>query len=219
LIDEAEDDQDRCRHLNVTLPTLLAEFCADSGARLLSFSSDQIFDGFGTSPYRETDRTSPLSFYGRSKLESENAILACYHPALIIRSGPTFGPWDENNFLTRALRSAGRGRRFFAANDLIASPTYLPDLVDTALDLLIDDASGIWHLANPGAIDWASFGRMGAELLGIDSQYIIGRSHEAFDLSAARPRYSALSSIKASLLPDLERSVDTYIRECRVALR
>ncbi len=218
-VDQAENDGDNCHRDNVMAPIHLAEVCADSDIKLMGFSTDLVFDGAQDSPYRESDRVSPLNAYGRSKVQAEAEMLARFNQSLVIRTSAFFGPWDEHNFLTLALRSIAKGKEFFAVNDLIVSPTYVPDLVDAALDLMIDGERGIWHLANDGAINWKDFGRMAAKASGMDYALIHGRRVADFGLAAHRPRYSALTSERAILLPDIEQAVYSYIRECRVTLR
>lgn len=85
--------------------------------------------------------------------------------SLVIRTSAFFGPWDEYNFVTIALRHLSAGNTFVAAEDGIVSPTYVPDLVHTSLDLLIDGENGLWHLANKGAIAWADLARLVAKKL------------------------------------------------------
>jgi dTDP-4-dehydrorhamnose reductase len=85
--------------------------------------------------------------------------------------------------------------------------------VDACLDLLIDGEHGIWHLANPGAVTWADFGRRAAELAGLDPDLIEGKPMTSLGLPAPRPRYSALTSERASLMPPLEHALLRYIGE------
>jgi dTDP-4-dehydrorhamnose reductase len=131
----------------------------------------------------------------------------------VVRTSAFFGPWDEYNFVTQALRSIADGKPFTAADDTVVSPTYLPDLVDACLDLLIDGEHGIWHLANPGAVTWYEFGRHAAELAGLDPVLIEGKSMDSFGLPARRPTYSALTSERASLMPPLEHALRRYMAE------
>jgi dTDP-4-dehydrorhamnose reductase len=179
----------------------------------VTFSSDLVFDGTRTDPYRESDAVAPLNAYGRSKAEAERRVLAVNPEALLVRTSAFFGPWDEYNFVTQALKSIEQERPFAAADDTVVSPTYLPDLVDACLDLLIDGERGIWHLANAGAVTWAELGRRAAELAGLDSALIQGRPIQSFGLAARRPRYSALTSERASLLPALDHALRRYITE------
>jgi dTDP-4-dehydrorhamnose reductase len=212
-VDDAEADAARCFRENVLGPSTLAAVCARRGARLLTFSSDLVFDGTTQKPYVESDGVSPLSVYGRSKARAEREVLRRLPEALVVRTSAFFGPWDEHNFLAHALRSLACGRPFRAAADSVVSPTYVPDLVDASLDLLIDGESGIWHLANRGALTWADFARRGAVLAGLDARLVEECATAALGLAAARPRYSALGSERGHLLPPLERSLERWSRE------
>jgi dTDP-4-dehydrorhamnose reductase len=133
--------------------------------------------------------------------------------ALVIRTSAFFGPWDQHNFLTVALRSIAAGRTFGAADDATVSPTYLPDLADACLDLLIDGEQGIWHLVNSGAATWAELARRAAELAGLNAALVEGRPMETFGLAALRPRNSALVSGRGTLLPSLDHALRRYIHE------
>ena len=103
-----------------------------------------------------------------------------------------------------ALRSSAEGVPVAAANDLVVSPTYVPDLVHATLDLLIDGERGIWHLANEGAVTWEELARMAARAAGLDASLVHGRPHATLGLTAGRPAYAALGSERGTLLPTLE---------------
>jgi dTDP-4-dehydrorhamnose reductase len=212
-VDDAERDAERCLRENSEGAAVLAEVCRARGVALVTFSSDLVFGGHKVEPYRESDPVAPLNAYGRSKAEAESRVLTLNPESLVVRTSAFFGPWDEYNFVTQALHSISEHRPFAAAADTVVSPTYLPDLVDACLDLLIDGEHGIWHLANPGAVTWADFGRRAAELAGLDPTLIEGRPMESFGLPARRPSYSALTSERASLLPPLEHALHRYIVE------
>ena len=214
-VDDAEAEPERCYRENVEGPTVLAAACARRGVRLLTFSSDLVFDGRRDTPYRESDPVAPLNTYGRSKAEAERRVLAALPAALVVRTSAFFGPWDEHNFVTLALRVLAAGRRFVAAQDGVVSPTYVPDLVHACLDLLIDGEPGVWHLANAGAITWADFARRAAELAGLDPDAVEARPTAALALAAPRPLYSALGSERGSLLPSWEDALGRYFRECQ----
>ena len=218
-VDDAESDEISCHRDNVMAPMHLAEVCADHDIKLVSFSTDFVFDGQSKDPYCESDRVAPLNVYGRSKAKAEEELLNRFNQSLVIRTSSFFGPWDKYNFVTQALRTISKGKEFFAADDLIISPTYVPDLVEAALDLLIDGERGIWHLTNQGAVNWAMFGRMAAKISGMDPSLIVRRPVAEFALKADRPRFSALTSERAIIMPDIEQSIHSYIKECRVTLR
>jgi dTDP-4-dehydrorhamnose reductase len=215
-VDDAESEREKCLRENTTGPKNLAEACAQHNVKLVTFSSDLVFDGHATSPYLESSETAPLGVYGQSKAEAERAVLSAHPTALVIRTSAFFGPWDKYNFVTIALRTLASGQRFRAADDALVSPTYVPDLVHAALDLLIDEEQGIWHLANTGAITWADFARRAAQLTGLDTSLVEGCSTPSLKLAAARPMYSVLASERGTLLPSLDDALSRYLRECEV---
>jgi dTDP-4-dehydrorhamnose reductase len=212
-VDEAERDAARCMRENAEGAGLLAEACAGHGAALVTFSSDLVFDGEKAAPYVESDAVAPLNVYGRSKAEAERRVLPAHPGALVVRTSAFFGPWDEYNFATLLLRTIADGRRFVAADDAVVSPTYVPDLVNACLDLLIDGESGVWHLANEGALTWAEFARTIARRAGFDAGLVEARPTKTLRLDAARPRYCALTSERGQLLPSLETAIARYLRE------
>lgn len=191
----------------------LARECAQRGVRFLGFSSDLVFNGEKGSPYVESDEVGPINTRGCSHAESETLVQSEMPAALIVRSGPLFGSWHSSNFLVRALCSLRSDERFAAADDLVVSPTYVPDLVHASLDLLIDGERGIWHLANQGQVSWADFAAMAAQLANISSANL--RSYAAIELAlhAALPKYSALTSERGILLPTLEDAVARFVRD------
>jgi dTDP-4-dehydrorhamnose reductase len=209
-VDDAEADPERCMRENLHGPTVLAEACRDRNLQLVSFSSDLVFDGQRGEPYVETDPAHPLNAYGDSKLAAEKAVLAVCQSALMVRTSAFFSPWDHYNFVTLTLQGLQRRQHCMAASDAIISPTYVPDLVECTLDLLIDGERGLWHLATPAAVTWAELARLAAERVGIDATTLVECPTREMDWVASRPRYSALSSERGILLPSLERALDRY---------
>jgi dTDP-4-dehydrorhamnose reductase len=137
-------------------------------------------------------------------------VLEILPSALVIRTSAYFSPWDPYNFATLALRALASGQPFVAANNTAISPTFVPDLVNASLDLLIDQEHGIWHLANSGEVTWLDFARNTAEAAGLDPKRIEGRPIEELNLPAPRPHYSVLGSERGSLLPGLEDAISRY---------
>jgi dTDP-4-dehydrorhamnose reductase len=217
-VDDAEADRERCMRENAEGPAVLAEACAARGVSLVTFSSDLVFDGASSRPYVEGDPPAPLNTYGRSKAEAEARVLASNSSALVVRTSAFFGPRDEYNFVTLALRALSRGERFAAASDCVVSPTYVPDLVDACLDLLIDGERGLWHLSNGGALSWAEFARLAAKHAGLDESLVEGRPSGSFNFAARRPSFSALGSERGALLPSIEHALSRYFAECDPAL-
>lgn len=210
-VDDAEREAHLCRRINADGAAILAAACLEQEIELVTFSSDLVFDGNRAAPYMESDAVAPLNVYGHSKAIAERWVLATYPCSLVIRTGAFFGPWDEYNFLAIALGTLASGRSFVAASDTVVSPTYVPDLVNATLDLLIDGECGLWHLANSGAISWADLARCVANLAGLDANQIESRPTAALGLAAPRPAYSALSSERGVMLPDLDRAISCYL--------
>jgi dTDP-4-dehydrorhamnose reductase len=209
-VDDAERELDRCWRENVTGPGNLARGCAELGIALVSFSSDLVFDGRKGDFYTESDGVAPLNTYGRSKAEAEDTVLTVYPSSLIIRTSAFFGPWDKANFVNAVLYALKRNLTFSAAANLTVSPTYVPDLVETTLDLLIDGETGIWHVANSGAVTWAEFARMVATRAGYSPALIKARPCHALGLMAVRPSFSGLASERTNVMRALPAAVESY---------
>ena len=211
-VDEAEGQPEECRRLNTEGPALLAGACAARGIRLVTFSSDLVFDGTAARPYVESDLVSPLNVYGRTKADSEAAVARACADALVIRSSAFFGPWDQWNIVHGALAALAGGSRWQAPCGQRVSPTYVPDLVHATLDLLIDGAAGIWHLASAGDVSWAELGRRVAVLAGYPEESI--EEHDpALTPAAPRPAYSVLGSERGQLLRPLDDALARFLAD------
>lgn len=211
-VDDAEREPELCWRINTEGAENLAKSCVERNLALVSFSSDLVFDGSRSDPYLESHDVAPLNVYGHSKAVAEQLILRAHPCSLVVRTSAFFGPWDDYNFLTIALRTLATGRPFLAADDTVISPTYVPDLVNATLDLLIDGECGIWHLANPEAIKWADFAKRVAQMAGMDASKVEVCSSAGLGLIAPRPTYSVLSSERGMLLPELEKSLNQYLQ-------
>ncbi|MFL5543188.1 MAG: family 1 glycosylhydrolase [Gemmatimonadaceae bacterium] len=212
-VDDAESEIEACWRTNTKGALVLGEECRDKAIKLVSFSSDLVFSGDATRPYTERDPVSPLNAYGRSKAAAEAKLLET-GDALIIRTSAFFGPWDSYNFVTTTLSALAQGTRVRAAVDTIVSPTYVPDLVDLTLDLLIDGERGIWHLANRGEVSWAEFARLAARAASLDESLVVGMPMKQLGLPAARPVYCVLGSERGTLMPSLDDAIRRYFN-CR----
>lgn len=212
-VDEAEREPDRCARENALGPTLLALACRRREVRLVTFSSDLVFDGARSTPYDEAEPMRPLSVYGLTKASAEHSVLAILPAALVVRTAAFFGPWDEANFVALALRALGEDRSFHAADDVVVSPTYVPDLGHAVLDLLIDGERGLWHVANRGAVSWADLAERSAALARLSATRLVRCPGLALGLAAPRPRYSALGSRRGLVLPPLDDALARYLSE------
>ena len=112
---------------------------------------------------------APLNVYGQSKAEAERARAGRASARAGGAHQRLLRPVGQHNFVTPGAARAGRRRAVRRRDDLIVSPTYVPDLVDTCLDLMIDGERGIWHLTNGTALSWAELARRAATLAGVST--------------------------------------------------
>jgi dTDP-4-dehydrorhamnose reductase len=211
-VDDAECERDACRVANIHGAEALARACGQMGVKLVTFSTDLVFDGAKGSPYVESDAPRPLSEYGRAKAEAEMAVLSAALDALVVRTAAFFAEHDDYNFVTQALRALAAGDEFTALSDVVVSPTYVPDLVNAVLDLAIDNESGVWHLASVGAVTWEELARRAARAASVSTAKLRGVSVAEVRLRAARPKYSALTSERASIMASLDDALSRYAR-------
>ncbi len=212
-VDDAEKEAENCFHINSVAPKHLSIVCNKHGVQFVTYSSDLVFDGKKNNPYLESDVVSPLNIYGQSKAMAEESVLHHNPDALIIRTSAFFGPWDKYNFVHYALKSLKDQQTFSAPNDVIISPTYVPDLAHASLDLLIDEASGICNISNKGSITWAMIVSEIAKRSGYDPKYFKPVTLAEMNLPASRPAYSVLDTEKGFELPSLDHALDMFFRE------
>lgn len=212
-IDEAEKEPEECIMVNSVAPKFLSTVCRKFGIQFVTYSSDLVFDGKKNNPYLESDLVAPLNMYGYSKALAEENVLKNFPDALIIRTGAFFGPWDRANFVHDALKSFSTQREFFAPKDVIVSPTYVPDLVNTTLDLLLDEANGIWNISNKGSISWAILGYEVAKRSGYNTRFFKAVTVDEMNFLASRPANSALTTEKGFEMPELDNALDRFFKE------
>lgn len=209
-IDSAELEPQKCFDDNVVGVRNLARACKMFDIKMLTFSSSMVFDGMKNSPYLESDKVAPLNTYGRSKVEAEKIIVGAECQALVIRTSLFFSPWNQSHFVGEMVTSLQKNEPLFCPTNGFISPTYLPDLVHAALDLLIDDETGIWHLTNQGETNWIEFAREIARRTGHDTNLIHSPAIRSVSLRAPRPLYGILGSEKGIFLPPLTQALDHY---------
>jgi dTDP-4-dehydrorhamnose reductase len=222
-VDKAEDDRDTCRRLNVEGPGNIARAAGKIGARVLHVSTDYVFNGKGTRPYREDDPTDPIGVYGLSKRDGEAAVFAHNDAAYIIRSAWMYGRYG-NNFVSTMLRLMAGRDAVRVVNDQRGSPTWANDLANTAADLILrsdrgDLPYGIYHYTNGGDITWFEFAKeiyaqgRALGLLFRDCAVIPCTSAE-YPAKVTRPAYSVLDKNKIQQVLGISLSPwDTSLRK------
>jgi len=208
-VDDAERDQERCFRENTHGAVILARACAQLGIPYVTFSSDLVFNGQLGRAYIESDQVCPTGIYGASKAEAERRVAEAYPQALVIRTSAFFGPWDRYNFVHGVLRRLVAGHRVEVNDGIIVSPTYVPDLTYGALDLLIDGATGVWHLANQGVLSWYELAERAAHEAGVATTSLTR-------VSGGDSCVTALSSERGLLLPALDSAIHRFVRESAV---
>ena len=159
-VDRAETDVEAAFRVNAAAPSALACACAREGSLLVHFSTDYVFDGSGTRPYREDDPTAPLGVYGASKLAGEQAIRDSGARHAILRTAWVYAAHGKNFLLTMLRLGAERdGVRVVA--DQVGAPTPAHWIADVTAELVRQgsDASGTWHVTAAGQASWHAFAK------------------------------------------------------------
>lgn len=157
-VDKAEDEVETCRAINAGAPRVLAEEAAALGARFVHFSTDYVYDGRKNGRWVETDEPDPLSVYGLTKLEGDQAIAASGVRHLIFRLQWVWGT-RGGNFVKTMLKLSREREELKVIDDQIGAPTYSRHIAEaTALAVARwEDQCGIYHLANGGETSWHGF--------------------------------------------------------------
>ena len=200
-VDRAEQEQELARQVNALAPGVIAEEVAKRNGWLIHYSTDYVFDGTGSEPWKETDATGPLGVYGQTKLDGERAVAAtgCRH--VILRTSWVYAA-EGRNFLHTMLR-LGRERDLLKiVDDQIGSPTSAEAITEATLAVLRriaacgDDASvsGVYHLACGGETSWYGFARAIFEEFVSRQKMpeVLPIPTEAYPTPARRPKNSRL---------------------------
>ena len=225
-VDIAEQEPLAAFEANALAVRNLALACRQSGARLVTYSTDYVFDGCKGSAYVETDTPHPLGAYGVSKLAGELYAQAYLEDALILRTSGVFGPAGaataRGNFVETMLRLARRDQPIRVLADHLGSPTYAPALAERTADMVAKGLSGVYHMGGGNAISWYKFAELIFELAGL-SPVLEPTDERQYRTPARRPKYSALSNQKAEAagipaMPPLREAVTAYLDARRQAV-
>jgi dTDP-4-dehydrorhamnose reductase len=188
-----------CGQPNNAMGEMLAEVCRLFQMPYLTVSSHQVFDGRLGRPYTEVDLPTARREDGLSMAEYEAAVQARCPHALIVRSGAMFGPTHRGSFLDQVLTALRAGRSFIVDDEAHVSVSYLPDIVNRALDLMIDDESGIWHLPNEGGTSWSGFAKRAAASAGLPVRLVQTHGEAATSTELASRRGPILPPLTDAL--------------------
>ncbi|WP_243055512.1 dTDP-4-dehydrorhamnose reductase [Pseudomonas sp. BP01] len=228
-VDKAESEREQAFKVNAQAVEVLARAAAECGALLVHYSTDYVFPGQGTRPWREDDAVGPLNAYGESKLAGEQAILAagCLH--LVFRTCWVYAA-RGNNFAKTMLRLAGESESLGVIDDQYGAPTgaeLIADITAHAITLTLAKPSlgGVYHLAAGGETTWCRFARFVLEQaaaqgvpLKAHAAQVNPLSTDAYPTPAKRPANSRLDTTKlqqafALTLPDWREGVARMLTE------
>jgi len=206
-VDKAESDEKTAWAINADAVGYLATAANMIGARILHVSTDYVFDGSATSPYKESDPVCPLGVYGASKLAGEQAAATANH-FCVVRTAWVFSEYG-NNFLKTMLRLAASRPELSVVADQIGTPTYAGDLAAALIGMAEEEIpSGVYHFSGGRSCSWhqfadAIFGVAANELSTFTRPEVLPISTSEYPTPAKRPAYSVLDdSLLRSVLPN-----------------
>lgn len=195
-VDKAEEEPEKAMWLNRDAVSNLAGAADKFDCYLVHISTDFVFDGESTQPYREEDIPCPMSVYGLSKLDGEEAMMACLQKGLIIRTSWLYSSFGHN-FVKTILKKSAEYGRLDVVNDQFGSPTYARDLAGIILQILpmvmTSNQFELFHYANEGSCSWYEFAKEIIAQAAIDCQVNPVKTGH-YPAKAKRPAYSVLDS-------------------------
>lgn len=217
-VDKAEDMEEACRKVNKEGTENIAQVCEVLDIPIMYFSTDYVFNGQGSEPWKEYDKRAPLNVYGQTKYEGELAVekLAKH---FIIRIAWVFGK-NGNNFIKTMLRLGKERGAVSVVNDQIGSPTYTYDLAKLVLDMIQSDKYGTYHATNEGICSWYEFACEIFKQAGMNVQ-VTPVSSDEFPTKAKRPCNSRMNKTELDRngfdrLPTWQDALHRYLKELEI---
>ena len=220
-VDGCEKNEDLAMKINAIGPRNLAVAAREVGAKLVHISTDYVFPGNGTSPYKEFDATSPKSAYGRTKLAVENFVKDFSDKYFMIRTAWLYG--DGKNFVKTMLALSEKHDTIGVVDDQLGNPTSASELARAIHELLPTNEYGLYHGTCEGICSWADFTEEIFKLAGRKTtvEHISSEEYKRrFPDSASRPAYSALDNYMFRLNTDIRfkdwhDAIRDYIEEMK----
>ena len=198
-VDDCETQAETAYAVNVLALLNLVRIANNTGALLVHFSTDYVFDGAATAPYTEQSPAMPLSIYGNSKLAGEYLVRTTARRHLVIRSAGLYGVAGSRgkggNFVETMLAKAAAGDRIQVVSDQVTTPTWTANLAAQVVRMLDNDFSGLCHATNEGACSWHEFAQAVFELSGV-AAHLSATTSDVYRTAAIRPRYSVLENAR-----------------------
>lgn len=219
-VDRAESEKDLAFQVNGEAVGVMAAVCKQYGTQFLHLSTDYVFDGNASQPYKESDPVHPQSVYGASKLEGERqAILYCPE-AIIIRTSWVYSEFGKN-FVKTMLKLMAEKEEIRVVNDQLGSPTYAADLAKAILVIISSGkwVPGVYHFSNDGIISWYDFAVEIARMTGSQCKVLPIPGSE-YPSPAKRPAWSVLDHNKIREVYGIQgRPWKESLQECLLQLK
>ena len=200
-VDKAEENFEIAEQVNAKGVLNLLNALKKVDGKLIHISTDYVFDGNHSQPYKETDPVSPVGVYGETKRAGELAVLNSSIDAIVIRTSWLYSGYG-NNFVKTMLRLGNDKESIQVVSDQIGTPTYAKDLAKTCLNILSDAGStniskkgSLYHYSNEGVTSWYNFATAIMEIGNIDCK-VIPIETKDYPTQARRPMYSVLDKSK-----------------------
>jgi len=200
-VDKAEEEVLIAQKVNSEGVLSLANALKKVDGKLIHISTDYVFDGNHSQPYKESDPVSPVGVYGKTKRAGELAVLNSSIDAIVIRTSWLYSMYG-NNFVKTMLRIGNNKKSIQVVSDQIGTPTYTKDLAKTCLNILSDAGStniskkgSLYHYSNEGVTSWYDFASAIMEISNIDCQ-VIPIETKDYPTLTKRPLYSVLDKSK-----------------------
>jgi len=202
-VDAAETEPLAAFAVNAAAPHFLARAARDAGALLVHVSTDYVFDGTASRPYREDDLPRPLGAYGASKLAGEHLVAAAGGEHLVVRTSGVLGRGGSDqkggSFVERIVAQARAGRPLRVVADQVFAPTCASDLAESLVALVRAGARGLVHVTNAGSCSWHELAVAALAAAGLEAPVERIRAAD-LSLPARRPAYSVLDTSRAIAL-------------------
>lgn len=198
-VDACEKEEDLAFRINALGARNLSIAAGETGAKLMHVSTDYVFDGNGSRPYRETDPTGPQGAYGRTKLAGENFVREFCSRHYIVRTAWLYG--DGKNFVKTMLRLSETNDKVRVVMDQVGSPTSAGELAKAIAHLLPTENYGLFHGTCEGDCSWAEFTKEIFRLAG-KSTVVEAITSEEYGAAAKRPAYSILENYMLKMTTD-----------------
>ena len=214
-VDAAEDHVELCRKVNVDGTRNIAKVCGEGCKKMIYISTDYVFDGEGTRPWKPDDPVvQPLNVYGQAKYDGEQEVRRYVKKYFIVRTEWVFGE-NGHNFINTMLRLGKKNGKVGVVADQIGSPTYTKDLAVLLVDMAETDKYGIYHASNEGYCSWYEFTKGIFRQAGMQVE-VQPLTSEEYPAKAKRPHNSRLDKSKLTeagfhLLPSWQDALQRYL--------